>query len=88
MDLFPNLKTVAITLRSSLSVSHNTWSGVLWDGSKLWLGPQYDINSIGDPVGGGDSFNAGLIFALITWPGDYQKALPSCYIGPKTHHHW
>jgi len=27
---FPNLKTIAITLRGSVSASHNTWSGVLW----------------------------------------------------------
>ena len=27
---FPNLKTIAITLRGSISASHNTWSGVLW----------------------------------------------------------
>jgi 2-dehydro-3-deoxygluconokinase len=27
---FPDLKTIAITLRGSISASHNTWSGVLW----------------------------------------------------------
>jgi len=27
---FPSLKTISITLRGSLSASHNTWSGVLW----------------------------------------------------------
>jgi 2-dehydro-3-deoxygluconokinase len=27
---FPNLGTVAITLRGSLSASHNTWSAILW----------------------------------------------------------
>jgi 2-dehydro-3-deoxygluconokinase len=29
-ERFPNLKTVAITLRGSISASHNTWSGALW----------------------------------------------------------
>ncbi|MCA9886652.1 MAG: sugar kinase, partial [Anaerolineae bacterium] len=27
---YPSLKTVAITLRGSVSASHNTWSAVLW----------------------------------------------------------
>jgi 2-dehydro-3-deoxygluconokinase len=27
---FPNLNTIAITLRGSLSASHNTWSAILW----------------------------------------------------------
>ena len=27
---FPSLQTISITLRGSLSASHNTWSGVLW----------------------------------------------------------
>ena len=30
-ERFPNLKMIAITLRGSLSASHNTWSGVLWE---------------------------------------------------------
>jgi 2-dehydro-3-deoxygluconokinase len=29
-ERFPNIKTIAITLRGSVSASHNTWSGVLW----------------------------------------------------------
>lgn len=29
-ERFPSLKTVSITLRGSISASHNTWSGVLW----------------------------------------------------------
>lgn len=29
-ERFPNLRTIAITLRGSISASHNTWSGVLW----------------------------------------------------------
>ena len=29
-ERFPNLKTIAITLRGSVSASHNTWSAVLW----------------------------------------------------------
>lgn len=61
---FPNLKTIAITLRGSVSASHNTWSGVLWDGSEFITGPGYDITHMVDRVGGGDAFAGGLIYGL------------------------
>jgi len=72
---FPNLKTVAITLRGSLSASHNTWSAVLWDEGNFYIGPTFDISFIVDRVGGGDSFMAGLIYGLRTFAEDPQKAL-------------
>ena len=34
-ERFPNLKTVAVTLRGSISASHNTWSGALWQGGAV-----------------------------------------------------
>lgn len=72
---FPNLKTVAITLRGSLSASHNTWSGILWDSGHTYLAPIYDITHIVDRVGGGDAFMGGLIYGVKTYPDDKQKAL-------------
>jgi 2-dehydro-3-deoxygluconokinase len=72
---FPNLKTIAVTLRGSISASHNTWSGVLWEQGKFYVGPTYDITHIVDRVGGGDSFMGGLIYGLRTYGGDRQKAL-------------
>jgi 2-dehydro-3-deoxygluconokinase len=75
MQKFPKAKKVIITLRGSISASHNTWSGVLWDGKKLLQAPTYDITHIVDRVGGGDSFMGGLIYGLISYPGDDQKAL-------------
>ena len=39
MKQFPKAKKVIITLRGSISASHNTWSGVLFDGRKLVSGP-------------------------------------------------
>jgi len=63
---FPNLKQIAITLRGSISGSHNTWSGILYDGRAMVVGPRYDIVPIVDRVGGGDSFAAGLIYALLS----------------------
>jgi len=72
---FPSLHTVAITLRGSHSASHNTWSGVLWHDAALYFGPTYDITHIVDRVGGGDSFVAGLIYGLNTFPGQPQRTL-------------
>ena len=75
MRRFPRAKKVVITLRGSINANHNTWGGVLWDGKTLYQSPRYDITHIVDRVGGGDSFMGGLIYGLLTWPGDDQRAL-------------
>ena len=74
-ERFPDLKTIAITLRGSISASHNTWSGVLWAGGEFYTAPTYDITHIVDRVGGGDSFMGGLIYGLRTYGDDRQAAL-------------
>ena len=75
MERFPRAKKVIVTLRGSINANHNTWSGVLWDGKQLLKAPDYNITHIVDRVGGGDSFMAGLIYGLISFPGDDLKAL-------------
>jgi len=72
---FPDLKTIAITLRGSISASHNTWSGVLWDAGQFHIGPTFDITHIVDRVGGGDAFVGGLIYGLRTYGDDRRRAL-------------
>ena len=74
VERFPNLQTVAVTLRGSISATHNTWSGVLWDQGQFYTAPTYDIEYIVDRVGGGDSFVGGLIYGLLN-DHDCQKAL-------------
>ena len=71
---FPSLKTICITLRGSVSASHNTWSGCLWQGGRFYQGRRYDITPIVDRVGGGDAFGAGIIYGLRCW-GEPEKAL-------------
>ena len=75
MKRFPRAKKVIITLRGSINANHNTWGGVLWDGKTLYQSPRYDITHIVDRVGGGDSFMGGLIYGLLTYMDDDQKAL-------------
>ncbi len=72
---FPKAKKIITTLRGSISASHNTWAGVLYDGSTLFKSNEYQITHIVDRVGGGDSFMGALIYGLIHYPKDDQKAL-------------
>jgi 2-dehydro-3-deoxygluconokinase len=80
---FPLLKTISITLRGSLSASHNTWSGVLWtrpepgrrEEGAFYSATTYNILPIVDRVGGGDAFMGGLIYGLRKYKDDPQQAL-------------
>lgn len=75
MQKFPRAKKVIITLRGSVNANHNTWAGVLYSDNKLYQSKRYDITHIVDRVGGGDSFMGGLIYGLLTYTNDDQKAL-------------
>lgn len=56
-------KGVAITLRESKSANDNDWSGMLYTGGEACFSKKYGMHIV-DRVGGGDSFGAGLIYAL------------------------
>lgn len=75
MERFPRAKKVITTLRGSISASHNTWAGVLYNGKDFLESTTYQITHIVDRVGGGDSFMGGLIYGLLTYPDNDQKAL-------------
>ena len=71
---FPNIATVATTLRESVSASHNNWGAMLYqsDQDSALFAPRrdgeytpYQIRNIVDRVGGGDSFAAGLIYGFL-----------------------
>jgi len=71
---FKNVSLVAITLRESISASHNNWGAMLFDAKdgQPHFAPltdrgeyrPFEIRDIVDRVGGGDSFAAGLLYAL------------------------
>ena len=72
---FPNVSVVAVTLRESKSADRNGWSAAISGKTGYYLSNHYDLDDIIDRVGGGDSFSAGLIFALLEFPNDEQRAL-------------
>lgn len=73
---FPNLHSIAITLRESISASHNNWGAMLYDVAErqALFAPTdstgtyspYQIRNIVDRVGAGDAFGGALIFAMTT----------------------
>jgi 2-dehydro-3-deoxygluconokinase len=69
------VRRVAVTLRESLSASENGWSALLYDGPSRTLhrAPRYVVPLV-DRIGGGDSFVAGLVFALLDG-GSLEDAL-------------
>lgn len=73
-ERFPRAKKAIITLRGSINANHNTWGGCLYS-DKLYQSKKYDITHIVDRVGGGDSFMGGLIYGLLTFKENDQKAL-------------
>src|SRR5665213_141922 len=65
LSAYPNLRAIAITLRESVSASHNGWSACLHDGQRFLTSRRYEITHIVDRVGAGDCFAAGLIYGML-----------------------
>ncbi|HJN79181.1 MAG TPA: sugar kinase, partial [Flavobacteriaceae bacterium] len=42
MKKFPKAEKIAITLRGSISASHNSWAGILYDGKKMFKSKDYN----------------------------------------------
>jgi len=64
LNLFPNIKKIALTIRESHSADYNSWSAVLNNRSEFSVSRKYEIHDIVDRVGSGDTFAAGLIYGL------------------------
>lgn len=72
---FPNISVVNVTLRESKSADHNGWRAAINGKSGFYVSKYYEITDIIDRVGGGDSFSAGIIYALSEYPDDEQYAI-------------
>ncbi len=58
-----DIKYIATTLRKSISASDNDWSAMLYVDGQTYFSREYHVHIV-NRVGGGDSFSAGLIYAL------------------------
>jgi 2-dehydro-3-deoxygluconokinase len=65
VETYPNITTVATTLRTARSASVNGWGAVCYHEGKFSEVAQSDVEIL-DRVGGGDSFASGLIYGLIS----------------------
>jgi 2-dehydro-3-deoxygluconokinase len=61
---YPNIKTIATTLRTAKSATVNDWGAICYHEGSFYEVPQRSVE-IMDRVGGGDSFASGLIYGLI-----------------------
>jgi len=73
LNLYPNIKKIAITLRESHSANYNGWSAVLNNRKEFLISKKYEIHNIIDRVGGGDSFASGLIYGINNLANDKES---------------
>jgi 2-dehydro-3-deoxygluconokinase len=74
-ELCPNLKIAATTLRYSVSASHQRIGGVLFDGKSIYSAAVKEVTPVVDRVGSGDAFMGGLIYGLLEFQKNNQRAL-------------
>jgi len=68
---YPNLRTIATTLRTARSATMNDWGALCYHEGQFYEVPQVPIEIL-DRVGGGDSFASGFIYGLLSGQGaDY-----------------
>jgi 2-dehydro-3-deoxygluconokinase len=73
VDAYPNLSSVATTLRSARSAGVNGWGAICYHQGRFYEVAQRDVE-IHDRVGGGDSFASGFLYGLLSG-NDPQWAL-------------
>jgi 2-dehydro-3-deoxygluconokinase len=69
MESFPNLAVVGTTLRNAKTASLNDWGAVCFMNGQLFQAPNRENLEIFDRVGGGDSFDSGLIYGFLMGKG-------------------
>lgn len=63
---YPNLSTIATTLRHAKTATVNDWGALCYYDGKFYEAPVRESLEIYDRVGGGDSFASGLIYGLLS----------------------
>jgi 2-dehydro-3-deoxygluconokinase len=65
VEMFPNFRVVATTLRNARTASLNDWGAILYAGGEFHEAKMRKDLEIYDRVGGGDGFASGLIYAFL-----------------------
>ncbi|MBN1920295.1 MAG: sugar kinase [Anaerolineae bacterium] len=65
INLYPQVKVVATTLREVHSTNRHSWSAVAWINGQTYIAPTAELDVL-DRVGGGDGFAAGFFYGLLT----------------------
>ncbi len=65
MDIYPQVKIVATTLRDCHSTNHHSWAAVAWINGESYISPTAELH-VHDRVGGGDGFASGLFYGLLS----------------------
>ena len=75
VELVPRCQKAFLELRNSITSNHNLLAAILYSDNTLKHTGVYDIECEVDRVGAGDAFVGGMIYGLITYPDNDQKAL-------------
>ncbi|HET9959348.1 MAG TPA: sugar kinase [Polyangiaceae bacterium] len=65
---YPNIQTIATTLRTARSATRNGWGAIAYHAGEFFEVPQQETEIL-DRVGGGDSFASGFLFGLLNGRG-------------------
>jgi 2-dehydro-3-deoxygluconokinase len=65
VNLFPQIKIIATTLREVHSTNHHSWGAVAWIDGTTYQSPTCELN-VYDRVGGGDGFASGFFYGLLS----------------------
>lgn len=74
-ERFPRCRKWLMGMRNQVNASHHLLTALLWSDGTLYSTRVYDIQDMVDPMGVGDAFSAGLIHAMMAYPGDDQRIL-------------
>jgi 2-dehydro-3-deoxygluconokinase len=64
MDMFPQIKSVSMLLRTIFSASHHKLKAVMVTNDGAYESSSINVDSIKDRIGGGDAYMAGVLYGL------------------------
>jgi len=74
-ELLPRARIIAMTLRNTINASHQKIGGLLYKNDTLLRARIHEITNVVDRVGTGDAFMTGLLYGLLKFSDDMEKAI-------------